>query len=211
MTRGVVTHALMFSGLVEAVETVLSAEPLAGACRLKVARPAEFTDIKNGDSIAVDGACLTVENHGPGFIDFILAAESLRVLGWTPESLRPRRVNLERSLRFGDRMHGHMVSGHVEGLGHVARLSRDGESLFMDVKVEPSTRAYVWKKGAVALNGVSLTVNEFKDNVVSVCLIPETQRRTNLADLRVGDAITVESDWMAKAVVNVIEARESAR
>lgn len=211
MTQGVVTHALMFSGLVEAVEKVLSAEPLAGACRLRVARPAEFTDIKNGDSIAVDGACLTVENHGPDFIEFTLAAESLRILAWTPESLRSRRVNLERSLRFGDRLHGHMVSGHVESLGHVTRSQRDGESLFMDVQLDPAARTTVWKKGAVALNGVSLTVNEFKNDVVSVCLIPETQKRTNLADLRVGDPITVESDWMAKAVVSVIEARENAR
>lgn len=195
----------MFSGLVEALEKVLSAEPREGACRLRVSRPATFSDLKTGDSVAVNGACLTVESVDGASMTFTLAAESLRVLGWTAESLRGTNVNLERSLRFGDRLHGHLVSGHVEGLARVVRREQQGESLFLDFAVPTDLRPMIWKKGAIALNGVSLTVNEFKNDTVSVCLIPETLRRTNLAALRPGDAVNVEPDWMTKAILGAVE------
>ncbi|MBX3040443.1 MAG: riboflavin synthase [Bdellovibrionaceae bacterium] len=195
----------MFSGIVEAVVPALRGEAKSGLYRLVLRRPAEFTDIKGGDSIAVDGACLTVEEFDHESMTFALAAETLKVLRWNPDQLLSRTFNLERSLRFGDRLHGHLVSGHVDALGEVLRAEQDGESLFLDVKVPASLRSYVWKKGSLAIHGVSLTINELKDDVVSVCLIPETQKRTNLSKLKVGDSVHLESDMIARAVVRALE------
>lgn len=197
----------MFSGIVESVMPILSSEKLSNAYRIKVEKPNEFDDIKLGDSIACDGVCLTVEAFDNETLTFALAAETIKVLQWTPESWLGKRLNLERSLRFGDRIHGHLVTGHVDSLGKVVRAELIGESFFLDVQVQPTILPYVWKKGSVTLNGVSLTVNELEKDIVSVCLIPETLKRTNLGDLKVGSTINVEPDYMARAIQRAIEVR----
>lgn len=203
---------LMFSGIVESVQPILSAQKdpgtASGTLCICVAKPPEFNDLKIGDSIATSGVCLTVEAFSEASIQFSLAAETLKVLNLesTPASeLIGRRVNLERSLRFGDRIHGHLVTGHVESLGLIRRTEQQGGSWFLDVEVGPRVLSFVWKKGSITLNGVSLTVNEVSGSVISVCLIPETIKRTNLIDLKVGDVINVEADYMARALMRGIE------
>lgn len=199
----------MFSGIVESVMPILSSQELPNAYRIKVKKPIEFNDIKTGDSIACDGVCLTVESFDDEQMTFALAAETIRVLQWNPQSWIGKRMNLERSLRFGDRIHGHLVTGHVDSLGTVIRAALDGESFFLDVKVQESILPYVWKKGSVTLNGVSLTVNELAGDVVSVCLIPETVKRTNLGDLKPGALVNVEPDYMARAIQRSLEVRKN--
>ncbi len=199
----------MFSGIVEAVMPIESSEELQNAYRIKVKKPSDFNDIKLGDSIACDGVCLTVEAFDEKQMTFALAAETIKVLNWNPQSWIGKQVNLERSLRFGDRIHGHLVTGHVDSLGQVTRASLEGESFFLDVKVADTILPYVWKKGSVTLNGVSLTVNEITGNTVSVCLIPETLKRTNLGDMQVGSTINVEPDYMARAIQRSIEVRKN--
>lgn len=195
----------MFSGIIEALEPAVSCEPMPGAFRLVLQRPASFDDLRPGDSVAVDGVCLTVESFDDKTMTFVLAAETIRVLGWEPSKAQGRLFNLERSMRFGDRLHGHLVSGHVDSLGEVTRVEHQGESLFVDVRVKPSLRPLVWTKGSIALNGTSLTVNTIEGDVISVCLIPETQKRTNLSALKRGDAVNVEPDMLARAVTRVLE------
>ncbi len=195
----------MFTGLVEALVPALSCEPLQNALRLRLERPSGFDDLRSGDSIAVNGVCLTLEDGQQDHLSFILAAETLRVLRWDPRSILQKKFNLERSLRFGDRIHGHWVSGHVDSLGIVVRSDRVGDSHFLDVKVEASILPLVWMKGSWALNGVSLTINSIQSDVISVCLIPETQFRTNLGELRVGDLVNVEPDLLARAVRRSLE------
>jgi riboflavin synthase len=197
----------MFSGIVESQSAALSCEALPGAYRLRLERPTDFTDIRTGDSVSVDGVCLTVEALDQESLTFTLAAETVRVLRWNMDSAKGRRFNLERSLRWGDRIHGHMVSGHVDSLGEVVRVEHAGESLFIDVRLQPSLLAYVWPKGSIAIHGVSLTVNTVIGDVISVCLIPETQKRTNLSALKVGDLVNIEPDPMARAVARVLETR----
>lgn len=198
----------MFSGIVESVMPIESSEELFNAYRIKIKKPSEFNDIKLGDSIACDGVCLTVEAFDDSHMTFALAAETIKVLEWNPQSWLGKRVNLERSLRFGDRIHGHLVTGHVDSLGTVTRADLQGESFFLDVRVQDSILPYVWKKGSVTLNGVSLTVNDLQGNVVSVCLIPETLKRTNLGDLQPGSRINVEPDYMARAIQRSLEVRK---
>jgi riboflavin synthase len=191
----------MFSGIIEAVSEITSSKKLPNAYRIQVSKPASFDDLKNGDSIAVDGVCLTVEEFSSETITFALAAETIQILRWTPATWLGKKINLERSLRFGDRIHGHLVTGHVDSLGEVLMAQADGESFFLEVKVADTLFPYLWKKGSITLNGVSLTVNEFKNAVVSVCLIPETLKRTNLGALVSGQLVNVEPDYMARAVV----------
>jgi riboflavin synthase len=198
----------MFSGIVESVMPIESSEELQNAYRIKIKKPSEFNDLKLGDSIACDGVCLTVEAFDDKHMTFALAAETIKVLDWNPQSWLGKKVNLERSLRFGDRIHGHLVTGHVDSLGSVTRAELIGESFFLDVKVQDTILPYVWKKGSVTLNGVSLTVNELDKNTVSVCLIPETIKRTNLGDLKPGSKINVEPDYMARAIQRALEVKK---
>jgi len=198
----------MFSGIVESVMPIESSEELQNAYRIKIKKPHDFNDLKLGDSIACDGVCLTVEAFDDQQMTFALAAETIKILEWNPQSWTGKRVNLERSLRFGDRIHGHLVTGHVDSLGTVARAELEGESFFLDVQVADSILPYVWKKGSITLNGVSLTVNELNKNTVSVCLIPETIKRTNLGDLNKGSRINVEPDYMARAIQRSLEVKK---
>lgn len=201
----------MFSGIVESVQPILSAHSQDSIVRIKVQKPQEFNDLHAGDSIAIDGICLTVENFDEKQIGFALAAETLKVLGQTQNSLNGKKVNLERSLRFGDRIHGHLVTGHVDSLGTVTRSEAEGENWFLDVEISEGLMPYVWRKGSITLNGVALTINELEGRKLSVCLIPETIKRTNLADLKVGSPINVEPDYMAKALLRMREVEDAKR
>lgn len=189
----------MFSGIVEATATIQNVEQRENVVRVTLPRPPHFADIQLGDSISCNGVCLTIEKFDQSTMQFSLAYETLTLLKIDFKNLLGLTWNLERSLRFGDRIHGHLVTGHVETLGEVIRSESLGESWLLDVKIPQSSRAFVWKKGSVALQGVSLTVNDFVDGTLSVCLIPETLRRTNLAEIKIGQMINVETDYLAKA------------
>ncbi len=195
----------MFSGIIEAQAPIVLIEDLDRACRIQIQRPAFFDDLKIGDSIAVNGVCLTLEAMNPEQMTFTLGAETLRVLNWdqSPWTLRP--ANLERSLRLGDRIHGHLVSGHVDELGQVTRSAKEGESWVLDIALSPERRSFVWPKGSITIQGVSLTVNQIKDGILSVCLIPETLKRTHLGTLKVNDFVNLEFDWMAKALIQTFQ------
>ncbi len=214
---------IMFSGIVEAVQPILSAhlsnssldqsgvESNLRSLRIVVKKPSEFNDIKGGDSISTDGVCLTVETFDQETVVFALGFETLQVLKWdvsstgSIRSLVGKMLNLERSLRFGDRIHGHFVTGHVDSLGEVVRSEGNEEGWFLDVKVAETVAPFIWKKGSITLNGVSLTVNQVQSSILSVCLIPETLKRTNLGLLKVGSKINVEPDYMAKAMRQMLE------
>lgn len=198
----------MFSGIVESVMPILNSEELNNAFRIKVQKPQEFDDIKLGDSIACDGVCLTVEAFDSQTLTFALAAETIKVLNWNANTWIGKKLNLERSLRFGDRIHGHLVTGHVDSLGKVQNAELDGESFFLDITVADSILPYVWKKGSVTINGVSLTVNEVSGNIINVCLIPETVKRTNLGQLKKSDLVNIEPDYIARAMHRSLELKE---
>jgi len=200
----------MFAGIVEAESPVLNVRARDRVLELHVSKPDHFDDVKIGDSIAVDGVCLTVEFVENETLQFALAPETLKVTSWTEDRLRRASVNLERSLKLGDRLHGHVVSGHVDSQGEIILAEESGESRWLHVRMPIQMKPFVWPKGSVALNGVSLTVNEVEDLHFSVCLIPETLRRTNLARLQVGDLVNVEVDPMARGLVHWLKSAGSA-
>ena len=197
----------MFSGIIESSQRVLEAKSENGLLRILVARPAAFDDIHIGDSVCTNGVCLTVERFDDRTMQFALGAETLGVTGWTSEALLERPVNLERSLRVGDRVHGHMVSGHVDAVGTVTSVVDTAGSLILEIRAPESVLAFLWKKGSWSVNGVSLTINDVKNDVVSVCLIPETVSRTNLGSVKPGARENLEVDMWARGVVNALKTR----
>ena len=195
----------MFSGIIESTARVTSARERDEVLELTIERPAGFDDVTLGDSIAVDGVCLTVERFDHASLQFALGAETLRVTGWSIPRLTQNPRNLERSLRMGDRIHGHLVTGHVDAQASVASADRQGENLKLVIQTPAALRPYVWSKGSVAINGVSLTVNRVTRETFAVGLIPETLKRTNLGDLKAGDLINLEVDNMARGLVHQAE------
>ncbi len=193
----------MFSGIVEGQTQIARIEEKEQALKLVLARPFTFDDVAEGDSIAVNGTCLTVETVNADVLEFTIGPETLRITTWgTSPAEAAQSVNVERSLRVGDRIHGHIVMGHADGIGKVEEATRAGDSLIVQISVPKFLMPYVWSKGSLAVNGVSLTINQVRDESVELCLVPETLRRTNLAKLKAGDLVNVEVDCMARALVH---------
>jgi riboflavin synthase len=195
----------MFSGIIETIETIITHQPLLQAHQIVIRRPPLFNDLSLGDSIAINGICLTVESFDSDSMTFTLGFETLKVLGPTFDLWLQRPLNLERSLAFGARVHGHFVTGHVEAMVDIVKSESLGENWLVSVVLPPELKKFCWKKGSVALNGVSLTINSVENNIVEVCLIPETQKRTNLVNYKVGEQLCFEPDSFAKAIANALE------
>lgn len=191
----------MFSGIIEAKGKTSLAEEGRGSIQLSIKKPSNFDDLKVGDSISCSGVCLTVESFDEQNMVFSLGNETLKVTGWTLSEVLSKTWNLERSLKFGDRIHGHLVSGHVDGIGEVLQSEASGDCWLLKVRIPQKLAAYVWEKSSITLEGVSLTVNQFADSCVEVCLVPETMRKTTLPELKAGDRITVETDYYMKGML----------
>jgi len=202
----------MFSGIVETTGQIVASSGLSSeVVRIRV-RPREpFLDIKRGDSICVDGVCLTVEEFDAESFVFALGQETLQVTEWQPDKLLERTLNLERSLRFQDRVHGHLVTGHVDARATILAIGEGSESRTLNLQFPPHLRAYIWPKGSVALNGVSLTVNRVLESTFEVGLIPETLRQTNLRTVGVGDGLNLEVDNMARGLVHIQRLQQQER
>ena len=188
----------MFTGIVAATGQLLSREEKHGDLRFRIEAPAAMmSDARVGDSISVSGCCLTMlEPSNSGFS----ADLSLETLQRT--SLGQRQVgdsvNLELALQVGDRLGGHMVSGHVDGLAVLLSRTADARSEKFEFEIDPSLARYVAAKGSVCLDGVSLTVNEVDDNRFAVNLIPHTLEVTTLGDLQAGQHVNFEIDLVAR-------------
>ncbi|MGH8660577.1 MAG: riboflavin synthase [Burkholderiales bacterium] len=188
----------MFSGIVAAVGTVRSAKPARGGVRIVVdAGRLGLKDVAVGDSIAVDGACLTVvARKGRTF----QADVSRETLACTTGFAAGQRVNLEKSIRLSGRLGGHLVSGHVDGTGIVTRTKAAGGNRLVAVDVPKTLAKFVARKGSIAVNGVSLTVNAVDGAEFEVNLIPHTLAASNLGALRAGHKVNLEVDMLARHV-----------
>ena len=200
----------MFTGIVTALGDVKAVERLPGLVRLAVAAPYDAADVAIGASIAHEGCCLTVveatpQQNGLRYVVEV-AAESLALT--TLGGLKAGdQVNLERSLRVGDELGGHMVQGHVDGLGEVLAVTGDGEGWRLRINPPASITPLIAPKGSIAINGVSLTVNEADDEGFGVLIIPHTWSVTTLSRLKAGDKVNLEADMMARYAARLIEAR----
>lgn len=196
----------MFTGIVEGKGKVLRMEPRGQGKALVLKVPPHLTEMQLGDSINVNGACLTVVERSGEVIKVDLSPETLEKT--TVGSLREgSEVNLERALRLSDRLGGHIVTGHVDGIGSVTERRQETDFLSLRIRVPLSVAKYVVEKGSVAIDGVSLTVNKCTADEIQFTLIPYTLGRTTLLGRRVGDAVNVEADIVGKYVEKVVTQR----
>jgi riboflavin synthase len=196
----------MFTGIVEETGRLEALAPAAAAWRLEVAAGAAAEGVALGDSVAVDGCCLTVVGREGSRLTFDVLAETLRLTDLS--RLAPgARVNLERSLPAHGRIGGHFVTGHVDALGEIEALERRGLDTYLRIRAPAGSGRYLAVKGSVAVNGVSLTLAEADGDALAVWLIPQTLAVTNLGDKRPGDAVNLEFDLLAKYVEKILSAR----
>jgi riboflavin synthase len=192
----------LFTGLIEDVGQIGSVERSADGARLRIASTLA-AEISLGDSIAVNGCCLTATAADGGGFEIEAMNQTLEVtaLGAVEEG---SHVNLELAMKAGDRLGGHIVQGHVDGLGTVVSIEDDGFARRVRVELPQELLRYVVDKGSITLSGVSLTVAELGDSWAEVSLIPETLERTNLGEVAPGDRINVECDIVAKYVERLV-------
>lgn len=195
----------MFTGLVETVGTVASIECRGEQARLTLEIPFA-TELKPGDSVAVNGCCLTVADLTTGTASFDLLAQTLRVTS-LGELAAGSRVNLERAMQVGDRFGGHFVQGHVDSTGSITRLEASGQDHILGVSLPPEIHRLCVDKGSLAVDGISLTIAELRENEAVFWITPHTWDHTHLHAARIGQAVNLEADMLAKYVAKLVEAR----
>ncbi len=193
----------MFTGLIEALGEIVEVKPTPAGFRLRLTTPIA-SELSPGDSLAVNGVCLTVVAADPDGVHADISPETARVsaLG---SLKRGALVNLERPLRADSRLGGHFVQGHVDATGSIEDLRQEGDSYWMTVKFPPLLAPYIVRKGSITVNGVSLTVAGVDDRHFDVQIIPFTWEHTNLHALKTGDQVNLECDILGKYVVRVAE------
>ena len=197
----------MFTGLVETTGTFLSASMAGKAGKLRLESAEILSDPVPGESIAVNGACLTLEKAAGAVLEFHVLEETFRKtnLGLLQ---RGSRVNLERAMALGDRFGGHIVSGHVDGTGKILALGRNGDDMVLTVSCTPELRQYMVPKGSIAVNGISLTLASLQEDRFSIHIIPTTWNVTNLSDCKAGDVVNLECDMLGKYVLSMLQRME---
>lgn len=199
----------MFTGIVEETGKVLGFEPRAEAWALTIAARGTLAGLSMGDSIAVNGCCLTVAQFDASSFRFDVLEETRRLTNFS--TLRPGAlVNLERSLRFDGKVGGHFVTGHIDTVGTVDVFEPRGKDHYLRVRVPRDLTRYIVHKGSIAVDGISLTIAEDADDRFAVWLIPHTLAVTNLQEKRAGDLVNLEFDLLGKHVEKLLLTRTPA-
>lgn len=193
----------MFTGIITDIGQIEQLEQ-RGDLRARIATSYDMARVDMGASIACDGVCLTVVNKGQGWFDVDISAESVsktNISDWA----QGHRINLERALRVGDELGGHIVSGHVDGVAEVVGLRKEGDSTRVTFRAPETLARFIAEKGSVALNGTSLTVNEVQGRDFGVNFIPHTQAATTWGAVAVGDRVNLEIDTLARYVARLAD------
>ncbi len=197
----------MFTGIIEEVGRIGEVTPVANGRALRIEAARVLEAVHTGDSVAVDGVCLTVTRHdADGFeVEAIGTTLSRTTLG---DLAAGAAVNLERAMALGDRLGGHLVQGHVDGVGTVRSVRREGEHVLLDVAMTDDVAIVTMQHGSIAISGVSLTVNALPaHDIAQVALIPYTWEHTNLRHLGAGDRVNLEGDMIGKYVAHLLARR----
>ncbi len=193
----------MFTGIIEGKGKVLRIERRGEARRLTVEFHSHLTEVQLGDSISINGVCLTIVEKGNQTSRLDLSEETIRrtVLGELKEG---DTVNLERALRLNDRLGGHFVTGHIDGIGVITEKKKERDFVNLRVRVPENVSKYVVPKGSIAIDGISLTVNECRGKEILLTIIPYTLEKTTLMDKRAGDHVNLEADILGKYVEKLL-------
>ena len=198
----------MFTGLIEEIGKIISIIRKGNYITIKIQSRVCVEDLTKGDSIAVDGVCLTAVDYDRNSFSADVTYETLK--NTTLSTLKPGDpVNLERAITSHKRLGGHFVQGHVEGVGRIISKKVYGETKELSIQIPEHLKKYIVEKGSIALNGVSLTVAEFHDPILKIVLIPETLKNTNLRCKKPGDFLNIETDILAKYVEKVYSGKKS--
>lgn len=193
----------MFTGMISGIGKVLQSQPRSGGLDMDIESP--YTDLEPGESVAVDGACLTVESATAASFRVHVVPTTLGRTGFAGYG-PGRRVNLERALRVGDRLGGHLVQAHVDAVASVDRVTESADTRLLDLRVPADVARISAPLGSITVDGVSLTVNAMPaPDLIQISLIPFTLQHTTLGDRRVGDRVHVEGDAIAKYVAGLLE------
>jgi len=187
----------MFTGIIEELGIVTSLIRRSSSARLTLSASRAFYDVKNGESIAVNGICLTAANVRRNLVDFDVSSETLKRSSLSYLKIGDR-VNLERALLVAGRLGGHLVTGHVDGIGEVRKKIKAGEDLEISLSLPSELLAYLVPKGSIAVDGASLTIADFREGLVVISVIPHTVKSTTIALKNVSDLVNVEVDILSK-------------
>lgn len=192
---------VMFTGLVQALSPVTKARWHGKNIRIYVKRPKGFLPLKTGGSVALNGLCLTAEKVLSDQVVFCLAYETLRqVAQKKPQAWQGLKVHLELPLKLGDPVEGHLLTGHVQGLAQITKIKKKSFCLIWELCFPAPWHTYLREKSFIALNGVSLTLNQVNGNTACVCLVPETLKRTHFKDLKKDAYLNFEVDYLSLLV-----------
>ena len=201
----------MFTGIIEAVGRVISSSQTGGDVRLKIATQGlDMSDVKLGDSIATSGVCLTVIDFGPDWYAADVSLETIQrttLTHWTTGT----QVNLEKALLPTTRLGGHLVSGHVDGLGEITVKRQDARSLYFEVKAPDELAKYLAQKGSITVDGISLTINHLTGATLSLNLVPHTAQQTNINNWQVGSRVNLEVDVLARYLERLLLGDQAAK
>jgi riboflavin synthase len=189
----------MFTGLVEGIGEVKEIRHMGGDATLAIQPLFEVSDLRSGDSVSVNGVCLTVTDMRQSMFHVDVSGETLSrsTLGRLNQG---DQVNLERALRFSDRLGGHLVSGHVDGVGRILKKEQKQKSWLFRIGMDEGLSKYTIEKGSIALDGISLTINRCQDAYIEVNIIPQTGKATIILTKKVGDLVNIETDMIGKYV-----------
>ena len=196
----------MFTGIIEELGIVKGIRSQSGGMRLSVSGKVVFDAMKTGDSIAVNGVCLTVVEYNSAVFSADVSRETVDKTGIGKLRVGDR-VNLERPMRLSDRLGGHLVAGHVDGVGVIRGIMNKGDAAIFTFEAPKEVAKYLIYKGSVAIDGISLTVNEVQGNSFSVTIIPHTAKMTTLGFKKIGDAVNLEADMLGKYVERFLEGK----
>lgn len=200
----------MFTGIIESVGTVKSMQPTGGDIRLTIeSNDLDFSDVKLGDSIASNGICLTVVSLGDNHYSVDVSRETIARTA-LEELKAGHTVNLEKAMLPTTRFGGHIVAGHVDGVGVVSKLQQDARSIYIEIEIPQELAHYTATKGSITVDGISLTTNLVRDNIVSLNIIPHTAQVTNIAKhWLVGSKVNIEVDIVARYLERLLNKSQS--
>ena len=189
----------MFTGIIEDVGIIANINKMSGRWEISLKTALQPATIKEGDSISVDGVCLTATKLSNNIFSVDASLETLQRTT-LKDKKTGQKVNLERAMSADGRFGGHLVTGHVDGVGTIVEKRKEGDSVRLVIEVSPSLARYIVGKGSIAIDGISLTVNEQRDNIFTVNIIPYTVSRTTIGEKNLRDAINIETDIIGKYV-----------
>lgn len=197
----------MFTGIIEDIGTIAGIEKKSGSWVFVIKTSFEPGSVREGDSVAVDGVCLTATAIGTQTFSVDASLETLRLTTLT-EKRTGQRVNLERAMTVDGRFGGHIVTGHVDGTGTISDIRNEGDSIRITIEISPEMARSIVKKGSIAIDGISLTVNEQSDNKFTINIIPYTTSRTTILEKNQRDKMNIETDIIGKYVESFLAKRE---